>query len=75
MTSMTRWVGSTDPADLTGTATFTVGGTIAAIRLEDCQTAHLIDRLIDTAYRQGADSARKAAANFMRGAADNLEQT
>lgn len=75
MTSMTRWVGSADPADLTGTATFTVGAAIAAIRLGDFQTAQLIERLIDTARLQGAAEARKAAAEFMRGAAANLEST
>lgn len=72
---MTRWTGSTDPADHTGTATYTVGATIAAIRLDDFRTAQLIERLIDTARLQGAAEARRAAAEFMRGAANNLEQT
>lgn len=75
MTSLTRWVGSTDPADLTGTATYTVGGAIAAIRLDDFRTAQLIARLIDTARMHGAAEARRAAADFMRGAANNLEST
>lgn len=75
MTSMTRWIGSTDPADTTGTATYTVGETIAAIRLDDFKTAQLIERLIDTARLQGAAEARRAAAAFLRGAANNLENT
>ena len=75
MTSMTRWIGSTDPADLTGTATYTVGVTIAAIELDSFTTARLIERLIDTARLQGAAEARRAAAEFMRGAAANLENT
>jgi hypothetical protein len=75
MTSMTRWTGSTDPEDASGTATYAVGATIAAIRLDDFQTAQLIERLIDTARMQGAAQARRAAAEFMRGAAANLEQT
>lgn len=73
MTSMTRWTGSTDPDDETGTATYTVGTTIAAIRLDDFQTAQLIERLIDTARMQGAAEARSAAAAFLRGAAANME--
>ena len=75
MTSMTRWIGSIDPADPTGTATYCVGGTIAAICLDDFKTAQLIERLIDTARQQGAAEARRAAAEFMRGAAANLEST
>lgn len=75
MTAMTRWVGSTDPADTSGTATYAVGDTIAAIRLDDFCTAQLIERLIDTARLHGAAEARRAAADFMRGAAANLEST
>jgi len=72
---MTRWTGSTDPADPAGTATYTVGGTIAAIELDNFTTARLIERLIDSARMQGAAEARRAAAEFMRGAAANLEST
>ena len=31
MNSMTRWVGSTDPDDETGTATYTVGDTVLVL--------------------------------------------
>ena len=75
MTSMTRWVGSADPANLAGTATYTVGAAVAAIELDSFTTARLIERLIDTARLQGAAEARRAAAEFMRGAAANLEST
>ena len=69
----TAWVGSENAGNATGTATFSVGCTVLAIRLECFADAHALGDLIAAAERLAADLARRACGAYMRGAASHIE--
>lgn len=73
MTALTRWQGSTDPADKSGTATFALGDRVLQVRLRSFDDARALDELIDKAVLTARRDSRKALAAWMRGAADQME--
>lgn len=72
MTILTRWNGSTDPADKSGTATFTHGDRVLQVRLESFKDAQALDELMDRAMLTARQESRRALAAWLRGAADQL---
>ena len=73
MTAMTRWQGSLDPTDMSGTATYTAAGMVVAVQLGSFTDAQSLDRLIVAAEKLAGDRARKACAQLLRGTANSLE--
>lgn len=73
MTTLTRWLASTDPADKTGVATFSAHGTTVHIPLESFDDARQLDEFIDRAVLKAKNSSRVAIANFVRGTAAQIE--
>lgn len=71
--TMTKWVGSENAGNATGTATFSVGCVALAIRLECFADAHALGNLIAAAERLAADRALRTCAAYMRGAASHIE--
>lgn len=73
MTALTRWLGSAVEADESGTATFSVAGTVMTIRLESFADAQALDALIATAEKLAAERQRHALVKYLQGAARYLE--
>lgn len=71
--TMTKWAGSENAGNATGTATFSVGGVVLAIRLECFADAHALGNLIAAAEGLAADRARRSCAAYMRGAVAHME--
>lgn len=72
-TPLIRWLGSTDPVDETGVATFHAGGRSLDVPLPSFAAAHALAALIEHGQRAAAAQARRAAISYMRGAAQQLE--
>jgi len=70
---LTRWRGSTDPADLSGVATFYAGGRSLDVPLPSFAAARDLAALIEAGQQAAAAQARRAAVNYLRGAAQQLE--
>lgn len=68
---MNRWKGSTEPADPSGVATFTVEGKQVAIRLQCFADYHAILALVEYERRQSL----QAHTQFIRGALNRLLDT
>lgn len=60
----TRWQGSTDPADMTGLATYAAGGHTITVPLQSLADAQALADMMQAAAQQ----ARRAQAEFLRGA-------
>lgn len=72
MTALTRWQGSADAADQSGTATFVQGDRVLQVHLASFKDAQALDELIDRAALQAKMDSRRALAAWLRGAADQL---
>lgn len=71
MTNVAKWMGSVDPADLTGTATFTAGGEELVMRLESFEQFRAVKRMLDLSHDQGK---RAAARDLDRVVRDRIAQ-
>lgn len=72
MTILTRWTGSTDPADKSGLATFTHGERLLQLKLASFEDARALDEMMDKVMLQARRDSRKAIADWLRGAADQM---
>ena len=73
MSALTRWVGSEDHADPSGTGTFFAAGWSLELRMQSFAHAQELAKLIGAAEQMAGDRARRAAALYLRGAAKSLE--
>lgn len=73
MSNLTRWLGSTEPNDESGLATFSAAGRVLVIRLQSFADAQAMDAVIGDAEKLAAERARHTCARYLRGAAANME--
>lgn len=71
MNYLIRWQGSTDPANLAGTATFTAGGQSVSVGMCSFEDARALDKEVMVA---AAEQAKQAQATYLRGALGRLSE-
>ena len=74
MTVVLHWQGSEDKNDRSGTATFSFGGRVLAIKMHSFGDANAITTLIEDTERAARKRASKTAAEYLRGVAAQMEQ-
>lgn len=73
MSTLIRWQGSTNPAEVSGTATFTLNERQLQVRLGSFADAQALDEFIDLVSLRARRSVRLACSSYIRAAAAHLE--
>lgn len=73
ITSLYRWLGSENPENHAGHATFKAGHQSVTVSLASFEDARAIANLIDHATKTSRDTALASFSGFVRGALNQLE--
>lgn len=73
MTSMTRWIGSTDPANPAGVATYTYCGRSIELPMPSFSRAREVEQFIGHVVGNARRQQREAFAAQIRGAINTVE--